>query len=659
MNAGRWVLLAVLAIALAADDQPALTIVEADALVRVGVLHRCRVALTGSVGSMPGTLAVALLQGDRELARADLALERCDQLRHPARVVLGPVASVDASGPGPRLVTTLTATGVRLSASRDLALPSAAQLRLQSLFERLRASGDQDPLPWLWIEQGAALAQAAPSLANTRALRALNDAVEAWLNGTRPVAAAGGSTMRALREPSDGSVQPYRMHLPTGAGPWPVALLLHRQSGTPAKERWPEPDAALLAAARGAGCALVEAYPGGDPTWSGVGPARALRALTAARSAEARLMGGPAALIGIGAGAQAAVLLAEQRPDAWSAVLLVDAAWSDPPEDGTERWIAGRHLGGTRPEHLAATPLAVAGVMPAGLRAWLTRVRAAGAVPSEGLPPITEPGCWSWLAAARSTPGPGLGVAREYLAWEPGPLGPVRIEGLAVWGEPGRVHWRPGPPPSVTTAGIARLVVPDAPRGLLVDGRRYAPPTGAPAVPSKSAGQACGPLATYADGPFTLVIGSTEHEAAAVANQDLAQAFVTAWVAHAQGAPRQVLDRDFRPEEHTGRHLVLVGNPRSNAVLRTMVADGMRLSVTWDERSVRVGDLTWPRAERRAIALAWPHPAHDGRLLVIIDGAPAWAGRGLPLAGLPDLAVGPAPGATRATLRRLFASDWR
>ena len=654
----RVVLALLIAAALAAGEAT-LTISDADALVRQGVLHRSQVTLVGSVGDVPATLAVALLQGDRELARVDLALERGDQLRHGARVVLGPVTAVDGAGPAPRLVATLAGAGIRLSAERVLELPAAAQARLQALYLRLRAANDPDPLPWLWVEQGAALAQAAPSVATTRALLALDDAIEAWLAGTRPLAMAGVSTMRARRDPSDGSVQPYRLHLPAGAGPWPVALLLTRQAAAPAKQRWPEPDAALLSAARTAGCALVEPYPAGDPGWIGLGPQRALRTLDAALAGEPRLARTPVALIGLRAGAQAAVLLAEQRPDAWAAVLLVDPTWNEPATDGLERWLAGRHLGGTRVEHLAATPVAIAGPSPASLRPWLARLRTAGAVPSEGLPAPTEAGCWAWLAAARATPGPGLRVARDYLAWEPGMLGPLRVETLSTWGEPGRVAWRPGPPPSLTTTNIARLDVSEAPRGLTLDGRRFSAPRGKAAAPTKALGQACGPLATYADGPFTLVIGSTENEAAAAANRELAQAFATAWVAHAQGTPRHVIDRDFRAEDHLGRHLVLVGNPRSNGVLRTLVAEGLRLPMTWDERSVRSGDLTWPRSELRQLALAWPHPAHDGRLLVVLDGAPSWDGRGLPLAGLPDLAVGPAPESTRPTLRRLFASDWR
>ena len=644
---------------LGASEAPTLTITDADALVRQGVLHRCQVLLVGTIGDAPATLTVALLQGNRELARVDLALGAGDQLRHPARVVLGPVTAVDPTGALPRLVASLDGAGVRLTATRVLALPAAAQARLQTLYDRLRASGDQDPLPWLWVEQGAALAQSAPSVANTRALLALDDAIEAWLAGTRTVAVAGGSTVRALRDASDGSVQPYRVHLPAGTGPWPVALLLNRMAAAPAKESWPGPEPALIAAARAAGYALIEAYSAGDVGWNGLGPLRARRALDAALAGDARLARTPVALIGLGAGAQAAVLLAEQSPDAWAALLLVDAGWSEPPAEGLERWLAGRHLGGTRAEHLASTPIAIAGATPPAMRPWLARLRAAGAVPSEGLPAPSQPDCWAWLAAARVTPGPGLRVARDYVAWEPGALGPLRIDELSTWGEPGRIGWRPGPPPALTTRGVARLDVPDAQPGLTVDGRRFAAPRGRSALPAKVVGQACGPLAAYADGPFTLVIGTTEHDAAAAANGDLAQAFAAAWIAHAHGTPRHVLDRDFRAEQHLGRHLVLVGNPRSNGVLRALVADGLRLPVTWDERNLRIGEQSWPRAERRALALAWPHPAHDGRLLVVLDGAPAWGLRGLPLAGLPDLALGPGPDSTRPTLRRLFACDWR
>ncbi|MBA3846894.1 MAG: hypothetical protein H0X45_09650, partial [Planctomycetes bacterium] len=56
----------------------------------------------------------------------------------------------------------------------------------------------------------------------------------------------------------------------------------------------------------------------------------------------------------------------------------------------------------------------------------------------------------------------------------------------------------------------------------------------------------------------------------------------------------------------------------------------------------------------------WPHPAHDGRLIVLIDGAlPPTAAGEAPLAGIGDLYVGAVAGRGQPAIDRLFGSDWR
>jgi hypothetical protein len=107
-----------------------------------------------------------------------------------------------------------------------------------------------------------------------------------------------------------------------------------------------------------------------------------------------------------------------------------------------------------------------------------------------------------------------------------------------------------------------------------------------------------------------------------------------------------------------GRHLVLIGNPRSNLLL-SRLATNTALPVQWDARNVSAAGRSFLRAERRAVALAWPHPADDGRLLVILDGRPSWATTGLPLAGLPDLVISGVATDEPPALSFTFSNDWR
>lgn len=156
-------------------------------------------------------------------------------------------------------------------------------------------------------------------------------------------------------------------------------------------------------------------------------------------------------------------------------------------------------------------------------------------------------------------------------------------------------------------------------------------------LPATAAPPVGGLIPRYADAPFVIVVGTGEHAAAARANRELGAAFRAAWAAHAHGVPPLVEDQAFRAEAFPDHHLVCIGNPRSNRVL-----EGFALSwpVQWSLR-----ELTWPggsalRVERRPVAAALPRPGVPDRVVVLLDGAPAWQATGLPLADLGDLHVG-------------------
>jgi hypothetical protein len=144
----------------------------------------------------------------------------------------------------------------------------------------LRAAGETDPQPWLWAEQAAELGDGGASAASIGAVSALGSRLDAWLAGSR---ASVGE--RALRDPVDGSVQPYRLHLPPGGGPHPLLVVLPTAQPALGKARWPATEARLLDAALAAGVAVVECYPAGDVRWNGA--ARRRIALTVAAAAAA------------------------------------------------------------------------------------------------------------------------------------------------------------------------------------------------------------------------------------------------------------------------------------------------------------------------------------------------------------------------------------
>jgi hypothetical protein len=140
--------------------------------------------------------------------------------------------------------------------------------------------------------------------------------------------------------------------------------------------------------------------------------------------------------------------------------------------------------------------------------------------------------------------------------------------------------------------------------------------------------QHTGDLSAYADAPFTLVVGTAEHAAAAADNAMLAGIFRRDWTLYAGAAPREVPDTAPLP----AGNLVLVGNPRSHRGLGRLVADGLNLPLAWDPRMVTLGDTRLHRSLRPAIA--WSG-RHDGRTILVLDGSPAWAAAGdRPLTGL-------------------------
>jgi hypothetical protein len=395
---------------------------------------------------------------------------------------------------------------------------------------------------------------------------------------------------------------------------------------------WPGPAASWLVAARHSGVAVVEVYPAGDRAWNGLGLHRARLAREAACAAWPPLAGLPAVLVGIGQGATGAVALAERDPLAWRGLALVAPRLLLPllSNEPLQRWL-DLHRAGRRPEHLGGLPLICAGPLPDGLASWRGQVEQAGSTLVANLPGPEEAAFWRILAtnAATRQNGPS-----RWVALEPGRYGTTTVVAMEQWGRPGIMD-------AAHQEGIADSLTTDEASPRIRSGKRWRAATG--------------PLAAYADRPFVVVVGTGEHAAALAANQELAQRFVDAWKMHAHGWPPVLRDSEFASRAWPNHNLVLIGNTRSNRVLAHLI-DAERLPVRWDGRAVQCAGISILRSTKPAVALCWPHPADDGRLLVILDGSPVWSDDGLPLAGLPDLVLGPVD---RPLVWKLFGNDWR
>jgi hypothetical protein len=156
-----------------------------------------------------------------------------------------------------------------------------------------------------------------------------------------------------------------------------------------------------------------------------------------------------------------------------------------------------------------------------------------------------------------------------------------------------------------------------------------------------------------------VVIGTGESAAAQHDNRQLATAFLNAWATHAQGRPPIIDDVDYKDEAQRGRHLIVIGNTRSNNVLAGWAKNMAHFPITWDARQLSVEGKNWLRSEQRPVCLTWPHPANDGRLLIILDGSARWLQPGLPLSQVPELAIGGVSVDDPPEIWRNFDNNWR
>ncbi len=150
-------------------------------------------------------------------------------------------------------------------------------------------------------------------------------------------------------------------------------------------------------------------------------------------------------------------------------------------------------------------------------------------------------------------------------------------------------------------------------------------------------------LPAWAEPGVVLVVGTGEHAAARRANHALADAFAAAWRRHTGDDPERS-DDTVPADPADPRTRILIGSPLSNRA-----AAPFATMMDWDHRTVALPGtgLRWHRSDDRPVHARLPDADRPGRWLVLLTGAPAWErapgwrpGR-LPLAGLPDLWVGP------------------
>jgi hypothetical protein len=290
----------------AADDDWSVRFAEADEVVRTGVVWRCRVL--GEIPEAlydrgPFILQVSLTQAGTVLATREFPLVRLGQVQQGVAVALvpGPGSANDAVVEAAVTVTDPQRRDLR-RVDRELTTPLRLQRRLESRQRALRERGDRDPQPALWLEQAGELIMNGASLGTCQGLADLDRHLERWLRGESLPPA-----VRAYRDEIDGSIQPFRLHLPTGGAVDSLAVILVSPEGGVRKSAWPNLPPGWVDAALTAGVALVEAYPAGDAAWEGIAIGRIPGMLAAAQAASGgRLERARVALVGAGRGAAGA-----------------------------------------------------------------------------------------------------------------------------------------------------------------------------------------------------------------------------------------------------------------------------------------------------------------------------------------------------------------
>jgi hypothetical protein len=658
--------------ATSADWSIALT--EVDPYVRSNVIWRMRII--GAIASEkftdgPYVAQLSLKQGNQVLFTQDYPLEKLGQLISGIRVAIavpvGPQPSeiiqvhVNVSDPL-RRDQRFAQTTVRTPLSLQRELEAAHQLFLQ----QFPSPEQQPPLPSLWFEQAGELLSGPASQKTCDTLAELLRSLTAHAAG-QPM---NNVTTLALRDPRDRSVQPYRLHMPADQAKISALAVVMRSpenssvqtiSKTISKSQWPTLPPEWINAALEENIALLEIYPAGDLAWENLARLRTRDVISQVRQLNPALHHAPIILCGVGRGAQGALGLMEDDPAFSAGLALHNPQLAEAALFTAADALVSYSIVGMRPAHVSGTMIIVSGIYAGETPWWLERLRRSSSNSELSVENSADNPSrvtyWQAVKKLRRVKPP-----RQYMVTKPGIYGPLTVSEMAQWGSIGTITTHDDKIFHCT--GISRVLTP--PDHITVTGCEIITPSSNKAL-KKIYPNAVGPISSYADAPFVVVIGTDESVAAQQDNRAFAQAFAQAWAQFAHGRPLIIDDRQFLAEKdekkYAQHHIICMGNTRSHSLLKKWFADDKQFAqqfpLQWDARSVRLGTQTFLRAEKRPVVIAWPQPHNPTRLLIVCDGRPTWLDNGLPFVQLGDFAIGGPQANDPPTVWRTFSTTWQ
>lgn len=530
----------------------------------------------------------------------------------------------------PILEATLHRVGGGIVASRRIRLRTWRSL-LEDFVATVAAIEEADagvPLAELWEEQARLQVSELPPLGAVRRFADLLSRLRAWERGRRSHPPVPGNNTLALRCPVDGSIQPWRLHLPEGELRAAV-LVIAAGPDPPRKDRWPSPLQARIETWRERGWAVAEVYPAGDPTAEGPLLRRAAATRAAAIGEVAGLGDVPWLACSGGRGFAAGLAVIASAPDGFAAAIHVRPRSPEPIEVGDgiapegDRYLREWYDLARDRAQLVQVPHFLVGE---GDRrsATIDRILREAGGDVRAFPDRSGGQLDRELGSALDAGPPAV---RRYRVWEPGRYGPCLVAGPGRRFRPGELVWEDD-----RVRGEGLLAV------RLLDGHEVALARSLPRRPETDSRFRRGPLGAFGQRPFVVVLGTGRHVAEREANKETARAFLRRWSEFAQGEPPLVEDRAYRPEDHPGHDVCCIGDPRGNAVLAGLLDAGSS-PLRWDGRGVRVEGRFLADRQVDGWIASWPHPERLGVLVVGIGGDPPWRAEGAPLRGFGDYVV--------------------
>jgi hypothetical protein len=638
-----------------------ISLTEVDPYVRSQVIWRARII--GDIPSEqfndgPYLAQIALKQGNTRLLTQDYPLEKLGQLITGIRVAVAVPLALSTQPSEPIQVQVNVSDPLRRIirfANTTVHTPLFVQRQLEAVhaqfLQQFPIAHERPPLPSLWFEQAGELLSGSASEHTCDQLHEILRCVQAH-NAGQPLT----STLYALRDRIDHSVQPYRLHVPSinqKSDITALAVIFNSPTPSPRKSNWPQLPPAWIHAALQERCAVLEIYPAGDVNWGAFTRQRA-RCVIDHVQRQHQLDNTPIILCGIERGANGALGMIEDDP-AFSAGLALHNPLIPEPKlsanTAPSEWLSYMAVG-MRPAHVAGTTIMISGT-PTELKPWwLERLRLTTTPVETSNSAPGQPDYWRAVKKLRREKSPS-----QWIVTKPGIYGPITVTEMTQWGVVGTIT--SANDKTFHCTGINEILTP--PKNMSVTGARVVREAKRNTL-KKIYPNALGPCSDYISAPFVVVVGTDESVAAQQDNRALAAAFVQAWESFTHGTPLVIDDQQFSPKLYADYHVICMGNTRSHRVLKQWFADDQRFPLEWDARSVRFrannSTQTFLRAEKRPVVMAWPQAKNPARLVIVCDGRPAWMNNGQPFAELSDCAIGGLLPSDPPVVWRTFSNLW-